>query len=445
MHLYRVWPVILLMLTAACQNDRLTDPLLGHAAYDDIPNSGSPHGQVPLTSDDDFDRIARNEVPGFGGYYFDDQGTPTVRLTSRGQAEGAKRFVQIRLQAHRRGHDDRMRRNPGASDTIRVVAADYDFTQLKGWGDRLQTAVGQSGVHMLDIDERANRVWIGVEDAGAVETVRAAMRSAKVPQGAVEIQVVPAPESRAQYLTERFDTTWAGIQIDKTPGFGGECTLGFNADYNGYVIFVTNSHCTQSYFAQDNGTIYQNEAAAGDELGTELYDRGTWASCGFLTCRYSDAAYIVRNGNRLTPREATYRIAGLQGYAYGMPSSTELYSTTLPYEGRSTPIIGKLNNASLTVGTFLDKTGRTSGNTIGYITRSCVRIDRLLCQYVTDIYSAPGDSGSPIRQVDLYGSLLAGILWGGPANDYNVTYFSPISGIETDLGAITVCTQYFTC
>ena len=66
--------------------------LLGSAGCADRPIVGSDDAESPLeaklgqppqqqqvwTSDDEFARVARAEVPGFAGYYFDMTGTPDV-------------------------------------------------------------------------------------------------------------------------------------------------------------------------------------------------------------------------------------------------------------------------------------------------------------------------------------------------------------------------------
>jgi hypothetical protein len=432
----RIWSVALLAFATACNGDQLPEPGPQRPSLqpsDSTSANLSARQQSPRTVDEEFDHAARTEVPGFAGYYLAEDGSPIVRLVDARHADAARRFVRARNGGV-----------PGRE--ARVVAAEYDFSQLKGWRDRLQELVGRNGVHMLDVDERTNRVWVGVTDEGAAQALRAAARAAGVPYRALEVAVVPAAEFRADYLTDRFDVLWGGVQIDKTPGYGGECTLGFMADWGWDKIFVTNSHCSQSYFAYDGGTLYQNNAAPGNEIGVELHDRGYWEPCGSLLCRYSDAAYIGRNGARYAPREETYRIATTEFWAIGGPATTKLVSPTQYPSGQSTPVVGRLTDAQLVVGAFMEKIGRTSGATLGQITRSCVQIGRLLCQYEGDIYSAPGDSGSPIRQNDNnHGTLLAGILWGGPTNNYNITYFSPLSGIERDLGAIGVCTVYLAC
>ena len=107
---------------------------------------------------------------------------------------------------------------------------------------------------------------------------------------------------------------------------------------------------------------------------------------------------------------------------------------------------------SAPVGTYLDKTGRTSGSTYGQVTSSCVTIGVLRCQDISSVWSEGGDSGSPMH-VWIGGAgaaendtQLYGILWGGPSNNWNVTYSSRLSGIESDLGTLTnLCRPGYGC
>jgi hypothetical protein len=96
--------------------------------------------------------------------------------------------------------------------------------------------------------------------------------------------------------------------------------------------------------------------------------------------------------------------------------------------------------------TTLNKVGRATGWTSGEEDGTCVTVNvfasnvQLLCQtFVTragTVLSGAGDSGSPVFQI-LGGTSvrLVGILWGG--NESGDTFvFSPISGIQAELGVL---------
>ena len=82
--------------------------------------------------------------------------------------------------------------------------------------------------------------------------------------------------------------------------------------------------------------------------------------------------------------------------------------------------------------------------TFGTITNSCVAVNvsgstiTQLCQNIVNAGVGGGDSGSPVFNWSGTGSnvTLAGILWGG-SSDGTTFVFSPMSGIERELGALT--------
>jgi hypothetical protein len=113
--------------------------------------------------------------------------------------------------------------------------------------------------------------------------------------------------------------------------------------------------------------------------------------------------------------------------------------------------------SGLFVGTNVDKVGRTTGWTRGPIARTCVNVDvsdvdasgnifdtnmTMLCQTIATTASGPGDSGGSVFEFhpSIIGGSFAGVLWGGP-EDGSFMAFSPIEGIEKDLG-VFVYNQY---
>ena len=417
----------------------VTVAVTGFAACADQPTidpdpDGAPREarNVPLpqaeawNSDDEYARVSRAEVPGFAGFYLEDDGTPVILLKDHRQEAVAKRYL---AQATRSG------RRAGAPPAPVIRRVTHDFATLKGWFDTLLPLLERDDVYMLDIDEVGNRVSMGVRDQNAIGLVRREAALLRVPPAVLSLEIRPAPEERAT-LQEWTATLAGGYQIEYPPNASGSiCTFGFNAVYDGAWAFVTNSHCTYVKNALDGGTITQPRYYAGNEIGVEVRDRGNYACNGlFTSCRRSDAAYIRHNGSR--------------GIGQGQIAYTPLNSATT----RDLTVVGTYDvirryAGSVPVGLYLDKTGRTTGWTYGQVTESCVAIDNLRCQDVSTVYSEPGDSGSPMyywlgnEQVELYG-----ILWGGPEYDYNTTYSSRLSGIEQDLGTLTyVCAPGYGC
>lgn len=426
MSLSRSAALLALLATAACADDTPMAP---------GPNepSRAAQPQHPRTPDDEFARVSRAEVPGFAGFYLRGDGTPVVRLTSPAQRGAAQRYLAQHLAEARRG-----RRANAPAQPIFLSAA-YDFAQLKEWSELLHPLLAtRSDVYLIDVDEVENRVLLGVADAHAAAGVRAEAARMGIPTAAVGVQVQPKPELRAT-VRDRFTTVVGGIQI----AFSGYlCTMGFNAFQLSTLknIYVTNSHCTGTQYAPDGIAIFQNTNTFGNQIGNEVADRGLYGCVpGIFSCRQSDAAYISNNGTRTVGRGGIARTAWNTGGPGGLTVTGE-------YD-----IIGRYTG-TLPVGSYLDKTGRTSGSTYGQVTNSCVTIGSLRCQDISRVWSEGGDSGSPVY-VYIGGSgtaendvRLHGVMWGGPGSDYTTTYSSRLAGIEADLGGLaSLCRPGYSC
>ncbi|MFG0253005.1 MAG: hypothetical protein ACF8NJ_09050 [Phycisphaerales bacterium JB038] len=107
-------------------------------------------------------------------------------------------------------------------------------------------------------------------------------------------------------------------------------------------------------------------------------------------------------------------------------------------------ITGKAGNGVQLYGELVNKVGQTSGWTQGQITQTCVTLSTMPCQWAALVWSRPGDSGAPIFQQNGTSGQGAGevTLWGilhsGPDGDWTTTYYSPVSGVEQDLGTLAV-------
>lgn len=420
--------VLTLILAAACDTP---DAAVGPQAGDAALNQATAPGQI-RSSDDEFARAARAEVPGFAGFYLQADGTPVVRLVDPSQRGAAQRYLAQELVRARGG------RRAGAPAQPVFLNAAYDFAQLHEWAEALTPLLQRDGIYLIDVDEVQNRVLVGVGDASSAGAVRAEGARLGIPAAALATQTQAAPRVRAS-VRDRFTTTVGGIQI----AFSGYvCTLGFNARRvsTGANVYVTNSHCTGTQYANDGIAIYQNTNAAGNQIGNEVADRGMWACVsGVASCRQADAAYISNNGTRTVGQGGIARTAWATGAAGGLTVTGE-------YD-----VIGRYTG-TLPVGSYLDKTGRTSGSTYGQVTNSCVTIGSLRCQDISKVWSEGGDSGSPVF-VYIGGSgtaendvQLHGVMWGGPGTDYTTTYSSRLAGIEADLGALNnLCRPGYGC
>lgn len=382
--------------------------------------SNSVATELPETVDDKFARAALNEVPGFAGYYFDGESL-VLKLVDRNQSGKAKAWVS-QLRGGRMPH----------VLNVRIETADFDFAQLKIWHNKILSRVGTEGVFWLDIDERLNRLHVGVANQATATEFLTFARDMGIPSAALQIDTAPPPEFRGS-LQDRAPTVRGGYEIENEGQL--YCTLGFNALYLGQSVFVTASHCSLNRYVTDNGAIYQPGPLLSQlRIGAELRDRAL-SSCDGIWwhwCRWSDASYMRFDAGVAFSFGTIAR--PLEQQVTGRAGSIQVDENS-PLE-----IIRKLPDGDVAVGTVMDKVGMVSGWTSGVVTQTCVAIADFRCQYITTTWSQPGDSGSPIFSL-LVGQYaeLHGILWGGPQGDFNRTYYSPLTGVVRDLGQITVC------
>lgn len=374
-------PVVALTF-AACA-DQATSPSQLPTTPQRNVAAALPQPTARWTIDDEFARLAKEEVPGFGGFFFDEHLTPVVYLTDPSRSEAARQFVeqvQGRLNAPARG--------------MVVLQARYDFAELKSSLDRLLPLLSQDGVVWLDIDETMNQLRIAVESETIIAAVRQDIAASGIPLDAVSVEVHPRPVPRIA-LWDRVRPVDGGYQLHvDTQEFGLVfCTLGVNAMHDGQRVFVSASHCSVNDFSSpDFGPVYQPTIQVGKQLGHEVDDRDLYdcdPSFGG-NCRWSDAAAFAYE-------------AGVDhelGFISRTEASAEDQAGTLEVDANNPrfEIVGRTSYEY--VEWPVEKVGRTSGWTTGTITQACVQLagdgGRILrCQAVADLWSQPGDSGSP--------------------------------------------------
>ena len=382
---------------------------------------GAPSAQgVELPSAAEFDR----QVPGFGGFFLSADGTPTVYLTRGSSRAPAERLLTGYLAA--RGL---------STAAVRVAEARYGWKQLERWQEAATgEALAVPGAVFVDNDETRNRVLIGVDNPGAMATVRAAAARAGIPVDAIIVERTD-PIVQVASLQNAVDRpVRAGVQIN-FPGF--LCSVGFNATSGGQKSFVTASHCTSTQGGVENTPYWQPlQSVDGTQIATEVADpayvrRGAGCPKG-RKCRVSDAAraaYI--NG----ANQALGLIASTSGANNGSLEITGSFSISA--DDCTTTLGG-----CLAVGTTVNKVGRTTGWTAGSITNTCVNTGVSgssivqLCQTFVSAGVGGGDSGSDVFQVISGTNVkLAGILWGGNSAGTQFV-FSPFANVTQDLGTL---------
>jgi hypothetical protein len=382
------------------------------------PPSDGRIGADPVQQPDDPVALVR-EIPGFGGFFFDREGVPTVYL----------RDVSARAQVERALGPWLAAQGVRAAN-LQVRRADYDWASLERWqGWVTGRVLAMRGAVSVDADEARNRVTIGIERGMPVAQVRSAVARTGVPLDAVVIEETE-PVRLMATLRDRIRPVVGALQINfdppDTPG-SLVCTLGFNAIRNGQRSFITNSHCTNTQGGNESTPYWQpTQGAAPTRIATEVADPAYTAGGGCPSgrrCRRSDAARAR--------------------YASGTTSTLGRIARTSGANNGSLTITGSFRitaEGSAIVGQQVHKIGRTTGWTRGSVTGTCVNTpvsDIIqLCQTWVSAEVGAGDSGSPVfrRQGTTNNVTLVGILWGGSGSTLYI--FSPISNIETELGAL---------
>lgn len=370
------------------------------------------------------------QVADFGGFYLNEAGQPVVYVLD--PAEGRRSEVRAALEEVfgegilTRG--DSPRRSV-EDPTLQLREGEYAMDDLLFWYERLPEVFSVEEVVMIDLYERANRLTVGVTTEEAVPQVEERIAEIEVPRPAVQITVREPPQTNNHSLRNNVSPPRGGAEIS------GTCTLGFVGRYQGDWGFITNSHCT-AQMGSVTGMAF-NQSANGSQIGVESADP-SYRSCGFLglrSCRDSDAAFV--------------------DFDSGVGVSTDVMRTqSWAAPGNGTGSIQIDHGAAMSLdevsahpvsGDMVDKVGRTSGWTYGFVNRTCttgrpvdnngnrIRVDGdpvlMKCQYEASYLSQGGDSGSPVFIWKGDSIELVGLNWGG-GSDYAI--FSPLQGIWND-------------
>jgi hypothetical protein len=437
-----------LVALAGCQDERLpsgpeADPAGSRGA------EGRPAQSRRPTLDEEYAGLAR-DVPGFGGLFYDGQGSLHVYLKDPGRGPAVKAAIEAFVQS---------RRLAGATEAgesravMRFRQARFDFGELAGVKKAVDNVVWRApGVVFTDVDDAGNVVTVATRDAASAERVRNLVQALAIPAGSVEVIEYGPVTSLANLRNPLSPRVGALGESHSNPIPSGtlqNCTIGFNAwNWVGRRVYVTNKHCTATPGVLNGEVHYQ----AGQFVGTEYEDReyfegwegsdcpvGRW-------CGYADAALVAYDAS-VTSSYARIAWTGLN------PCTT----TACGIEIKGQMVVNGKYPLYPAVGTTLNKTGQRTGWTRGQITRACVteeapdqRVDLggivYLCQFVVGAHANNGDSGSPVytRTTTVSNTPgnanIYGILWGGNAarTEY---FFSPMVAIEDDYGWLDVA-QY---
>jgi hypothetical protein len=401
----------LIVAAASCRDSsNPTEPGAGLLAA----RGGQAGAPADLPSDAELERT----VPGFGGFYLDASGTPTIYLTRGSARANAERALGGYLTA----------RGLGVA-ALRVQEARYGWQQLEGWQAAATSAAFESrGAVFVDNDETSNRIRIGVSDLSSMGEVKAAVARSGLPDEAVIIQRAE-PIVMVATLQDVVDRpVRAGVQIN-FPGF--LCSVGFNAVSGGQNSMITASHCTTTQGGVESTPYWQPlQSVAPTQIATEV----------------ADPVYF-RNQNGcpegpplpLQRRVALVYINGVAPALGVIAATSGANNNSLTINGSFSITADDLTN-NVAVGATVHKVGRTTGWTSGTMTNKCVNTGVSgsnivqLCQNFVTAGVAGGDSGSDVFTVVSGSSVrLEGVLWGGGGGQF---VFSPLKNVVQELGAL---------
>lgn len=379
-------------------------------------------------------------VPGFGGFFR--EGKQLVGVMKAGDRNSAE--VQLRhLLTLPRYANSELR---GLS-IDRIGTGSFSFTELAKWRSAIRTAVlDMRGVASLDLDERANRLVVGVASDVDVLALRKLIADLGAPSAAIELRAEELSvgaqgtslDSRVRPLTAgtRFGRYYSTVQ---PPNYSMDwvavswCSLGVPAIRQGVQVLLIVSHCTVREGALDtdptNWTNYYIgqdwypaiDTASGwftppapfgyNPFGQELFDRaGT--TCGPVydrrPCRHAEVAVWSIGGIEVASGETAFSLGRIARPAFAVPGTNPIgFTRSLDTLHPFFTITGE--NVDPIMGDLVQKVGLTTGWTYGTVYQTCVDINyetagssvkrRVWCYDRADLGVQPGDSGSPVFRI----------------------------------------------
>ncbi len=168
------------------ESDASTDERYNQSIYKNLdPSFSREHMRSRLIS-------AASKNPGFGGVFLSKRQTVLNIYIAEdendpGQWEKDRQALEELL-------------DPQSGLKLNVIKGDYTITQLAEWYDLIKSEGiwDQNGVHMIDLHEGINKLYIGVVSEWDVEGVYTFLEGIGIPREAAMVEAVeqPRPQSR---------------------------------------------------------------------------------------------------------------------------------------------------------------------------------------------------------------------------------------------------------
>lgn len=378
----------------------------------------------------------------FGGSFVEDE---TTVVWTTDLSEAARVGLVDGLRAHGM-ISDAAREGAG----VQFRPADYSWLQLEYW--RAITAQTRSpNIRILDADDRANRLFVGVETPEAIAPARDGITGLGVPAAAVTFGTVTlmVDDSDVQDATV---TPRAGYQIQNGTNYG-ICSMGGNGltRSTGLYFFFTASHCSNT-IGQLDAFDSQYQALVSDVLVGWEWDDEPWytnaSSPWYDTC---PGGY-----NRC-------KMADVSVYVYDDPYSTHNVDLRVARPLLNSIVLDNpaswsqngLKSGHLSVGSAVTLLASQSGRREGQVTSSCFDINWTVqngyyrCMEAASYFSQGGDSGGGVVRTQGSGKMIVGV-HKGRYSQGGVSYaiYTPAQNIRfallSSVGTMNFC-ESLTC
>jgi len=393
-----------------------------------------PDGLSPGDLDDDLAQHTEG-VAGFAGLVRQSDGSLGVRFTAVSNDRNLEKVRSAVLNSVAFAERAEGRRFSGKLDT-----ATHTFSELVAIRALVRSRVLPTvdAVNLLYIDERRNRLIIGIAPGDSEVEVLRALSDAQIPSTA--FQLIRAKTARpVANLTDTFSPVPGGVAI------GSPCTLAANVDRFGTTAALTAAHCFLNGFGGGSATMRQ-PWVGGRTIGSGKVaesDISTGSSCpsGMSKCTFTDAVLVEYD-------HADTAQFGKIAKSHLHDESDE--SIDLTVSGRYT-ITGK---GSVMADDTVQYTGSRTGAWEARVWDTCAdrKIDYsdlglgdiwLRCQLFlrTGVLPEGGDSGGPVyttssfsNDVALVGMLVANDTIIVDGKDFPMGVANHLLYIESDLG-----------
>jgi len=318
---------------------------------------------------------------------------------------------------------------------IAVRVVEYSYNELRDLRLEVMPVLSSCADCVgIDLDEYRNRITIFLDTGREEAAIRDRIRALGLPERAFRFERTGHPMlERVETLESASSPVRAGHRVYAGYDYGGRqaCSIGFNAQLQGEMVFVTASHCTQSFMGMDFQDATQPFSGARF-VGNEFSDPH-WYECGWWIfddeCRLTDASAIRYS----LPADSV----DLGHIARPLPWSIDIDLQNPYFE-----VIGKWSSTYPPFGTPVNMVGFKSGWTTGAIVVTCAKqgftrpgdgVSRdVECVSKAGYASQGGDSGAPVFTMHNDGVALAGIHTGAGG------WFSAYGAIEAELGSMWV-------